>query len=221
MSSPRFKECNDRATLLLSKQKLTCLGISIRGFNYDRTILFDSVQNYAKITGSSVDQIRTTLLRDGCVIMRKGYYVVLYEESAYGHWERFNWTLAHEVGHIYMNHTKHGSTEEVEAHFFASQLFMPEYAIRRMLYKYKRVDYNDLSQIFWVSPEAAKKRILTLRKHRSHEWIDEDYQIYNQLQERIDIYFYCKRKRKNFRMTYSDLEVERAERDLDRRDGLI
>lgn len=215
-NKPRFNECTERATKLLCQQELLGRALSIRKLTYDRCIIFDTIQNYAAVTGFSEDQLRNTLLKDGCVLKKRGANIVLYEESTFGHWERFNWTLGHEVGHIYMDHTHHGSTEEVEAHFFTSQLFLPEYTIRQMVKKYRIIDANDLSQIFWVSVEAAKKRIRTLKKYHSQKWLPEDYQIYKRLYERIDFYFYCKKRDLNFRRALIDREVARAEREREK-----
>lgn len=216
INNPRFKECTEKATRLLCHQELLGRALSIRKLTYDRCILFDTIQNYAALTGFSENQLRSTLLKDGCVIKRNGVNVVLYEESTFGHWERFNWTLAHEVGHVYMDHKSHGSIEEIEAHFFTSQLFLPEYTIRQMANEYRIIGADDLSQIFWVSIEAAKKRIRTLKKYHSQEWLPEDFEIYERLRERIDFYFYCKNRELDFRRELSDREIARAERDRER-----
>lgn len=216
ISKPRFKECTEKATRLLCRQEMLGRALSIRKLTYDRCIIFDTIQNYASITGFSEAQLRCTLLKDGCVLKRKGVNIVLYEESTFGHWERFNWTLGHEVGHVYMEHRHHGPTEEVEAHFFTSQLFLPEYTIRQMVEDRRVIDANDLSQIFWVSIEAAKKRIRTLKKYHTQQWLPEDFEIYERLYDRIDFYFYCKKRELNFQREITDREIARAEREREK-----
>lgn len=215
-SKPRFKVCRDRATKLLYQQE--CLGraLSVRKLIYDKHIVFDTIQNYSDLTGIPEHQLCHSFLKDGCMLHRGNVNIVLYDKATFGHWERFNWTLAHEVGHIYMEHQKHGPVEEVEAHFFASQLFMPEYTIRQMVEEYRVIDAHDLSQIFWVSTEAAVKRIRTLKKHHTKEWLPEDLNIYERLCDRIDSYFYCKENELDFRKEIIDRSLLQAEQERER-----
>ena len=149
MLKPDFDKCTERATELLYKQEISDRILNIAALNYDKKILFESIQTYCPLFDK-----------------QSGYYIVLYN-SEITHFEHRNWTLGHEIGHIYLEHTKDDDLEEIEAHFFASQLFMPEYSLYMMSQEYGRVTAEDIVEIFGVSDEAARKRIHTMKRKTS------------------------------------------------------
>lgn len=117
------------------------------------------------------------------------------------HFERHNWTLAHEIGHIYLGHTEDNNTEEVEAHFFASQLFMPEYSLFMMKKEYGCVDVKALTEIFGVSEDAAARRIRTMSRKYSVRTTQKDKEIWESQRERIDMYYGCLKDGSDYRNT--------------------
>ena len=78
--------------------------------------MIDSIQHFSHLTGAPVYQFtgRKGLLKDGCTIVYQGIYLVLYNVSEINQ-QRLNWTLAHEIGHIYLEHQTDGALQEVEA----------------------------------------------------------------------------------------------------------
>jgi Zn-dependent peptidase ImmA (M78 family) len=76
---------------------------------------------------------------------------------------RKRWTLAHEIGHIYLEHTKDNAEEEREANLFASELLMPELVIlelKRRLRDYGRtLTISEVERLFGVSQSAAANRM--------------------------------------------------------------
>lgn len=218
MTTPDFERCTELATELLYKQNVKDRVLDIQHLNYeDKTILFDSIQNYAFITHRPLSDFYCNdkhILKDGCLLVAENnIYIVLYNAEI-DYWEHLNWTLAHEIGHIYLGHKKDGPTEEVEAHYFAAQLFMPEYSIMMMSREHGSISKNDLIEIFGVSPEAASKRISTMRKRCAFRASSIDKEIWEIQKERVDLYYSCNKNRYEYRNTldfilYMDSEYER------------
>ena len=195
MAKPDFSRCTAKATELLYEQDVSGRILNIQELKYDKDIIFDTIQSYCQLTRIPISYFISPyndILKDGCTIYDRdtGYYVVLYNADIL-HFAHRNWTLAHEVGHIYLGHEKDESIEEIEAHFFASQLFMPEYTLRMMAENYGSVDARALTEIFGVSYEAATKRINTMKKKFCISATEKDIKIWENQRERIDMYYTC------------------------------
>lgn len=217
MAAPNFEKCTELATELLYNQNIKDRVLDIQRLNYgEKTILFDSIQNYAYVTHRPLFDFYCTdkpILRDGCLlIVENNIYIVLYNAEI-NYWEHLNWTLAHEIGHIYLGHTEDGPTEEIEAHFFAAQLFMPEYSIMMMSREHGLINADDLIEIFGVSTEAASRRISTMRKKCSFRASRIDKEIWKVQKERVDLYYQCKKNSNEYRQSldiilYMEAEAE-------------
>lgn len=160
--------------------------------------MFCSIQEYCELTRKSISDFinkKTSSIEDGCCVIDKkhGINIILYD-AFNTNFERKNWSLAHEVGHIYMGHTEDGDIEEIEAHYFASQLFMPEYTLHMMEKNYGKFDAEDLAEIFGVSYSAAKKRLNSFKRMRLINASPADKAIWARQKEKIDLYFHCTRK---------------------------
>lgn len=193
MKKPNFSLCELLATRLLAKQNLTTTRVDVMQLQYDKNIIFDSIQNYCMLTGEPIEKYineTTQLLSEGCTIYNQdlNLYIVLYNDKDQTP-EHLNWTLAHEVGHIYMEHTKDSRVEEIEAHFFAAQLLMPEYTLYMMGRRYGSLSVSDIYITFNVSWTAANKRINTLNKKWSIRCDDEDKKVWHMMKKSISNYY--------------------------------
>lgn len=188
---PNFSLCVDLATKLLAKQTLTSTKINIMDLNYDKNIIFDTIQNYCKLTGASIDNYidNDKLLSEGCCITvpEHDLYIILYNDKDQSK-EHLNWTLAHEIGHIYCGHKKDSRIEEIEAHFFAAQLLMPEYTIYKMS-QLGTVSTEDIYLLFNVSITAANKRIITLNKRYSINCGEFDKKVWDMMKSTVEQYY--------------------------------
>lgn len=198
MRKPDFERCTNEATKLLYNQDVSNRILNIQRLKYDKNILFDSIQNYCLTTGQPLTNFLSEdkqTLKDGCTLYDRdtNYYIVLYNNEV-RYFEHLNWTLGHEIGHIYLGHTKDGDKEEVEAHYFASQLFMPDFTLYKIIREYKKIVAKDIAEIFGVSEEAAQRRIETMKKRTSFTASTRAVEIWNAQKERIELYFDCKRK---------------------------
>ena len=171
---PDFDKAEKAARLLRVAQPADNLSLSVLKMKFDLPIIFETFQNYAKITGINVDSlIPCSGLKNGYLakINDNKIYLVLYDgDCSYGK-EHMNWTLAHEVGHIYLGHKKDEEIEEIEAHWFAAELLAPEIIIRKIAQGRqelgKKVDAYDIMNLFDLSFEASNKRIDSLNRKRS------------------------------------------------------
>lgn len=181
------------ATELLSKQQLSSTKIDARKLVYEKEIVFDSIQNYCIATKTPITKFYSKgKLRDGCTIddRESDLYFILYNENLCEN--RINWTIAHEVGHIYMRHKYDSAKEEIEAHFFAAQLLMPEYVLLQIYFNSGSLTKKDLTTLFFVSGEAAEKRINTFN-NKEYFIMDavQDIKIWNMMKD--DVEKYCNR----------------------------
>lgn len=221
MLKPNFDKCTREATKLLYQQDVSSRILNVQNLTYDKNIIFESIQNYSQLTGKPLSDFLSEdkqMLKDGCTIYipDSNIYLILYNGYC-SHFEHLNWTLAHEIGHIYLGHLKDGNVEEVEAHFFASQLFMPEYSIFMMAHEYGQVDGYALTEIFGVSLEAANKRISTMKKKYCVNASKKDKEIWEAQKERVAMYYDCLKDGTDYRTTlilWDDYkhEYERAQR---------
>lgn len=203
MAVPDFEKSTKLATELLHRQNIKNRILSVRHLNYDdKHIKFESIQNYSRMVKRPLSEFLSKdndVLKDGCtLILGNNTYLVLYNDQI-KNWEHLNWTLAHEIGHIYLGHTKDEKLEEIEAHFFAAQLFMPEYSIFMMSKEHGNINTRDLVEIFGVSPEAADRRLRTMNRKNSFRASSIDKEIWEIQKERVDIYYSCGKDRYAYR----------------------
>lgn len=186
-AKPDFDRCETEATrLLFNQDNIETLYIDIRDLNYDKNIYFESIQNYCSTVKIDVNDFYINgLLKDGCTIKYGDIYIVLYN-SDIRHPGRLNWTLAHEIGHIYLGHTQDGDKEEVEAHWFAAQLLMPEFVIRYIKNKIGSINVIDLLMCFNVTGEAAARRLKSISKKYFHEIEAQEETILNKFMPYIN-----------------------------------
>lgn len=204
MNKPNFRLCEKLATQLLSIQDIASTKIDIRKLKYDKNIFFDTIQNYATLTHTPIENFinpKTQLLSEGCCIPIKEngneIYLVLYNDKDQSD-EHLNWTLAHEIGHIYMGHQYDSEIQEIEAHFFAAQLLMPEYVIF-MMSKLGKLTADDIYMLFNVSLPAARKRLITYQKksYITKHSFDED--IWEKVENHVKNYYMFKNASEGFK----------------------
>lgn len=142
----------------------SALALDVLKMEFNKNIIIDTYQHYSKITGVPLNKMFAEgYLEDGYTIPYKEKFIVLYNKD-YSNKEHTNWTLAHEIGHIYLGHLHDGAKEEVEAHWFAAELLAPEPLIRHMLYNVGvELSPHKIREIFELSKEASEKRYKTIK----------------------------------------------------------
>ncbi len=182
--TPNFARSKRYATQLLLKQKLETTLINAKELDLEFSVYFDTIQNYCKTVGILPSQLMVNgKLPLGWSLKKQGCYIVLYNDKLYG--DRLNWTLAHEIGHIYLGHDKSDSAQEIEAHFFAAQMLSPEIAVRQIWRRNGTISADDVNEFFEVSYTAAQKRV-NLIKRTSCTVTKEDMKLLEMLERHIN-----------------------------------
>lgn len=161
-----LKKAAASAAKLLLKQRLYSLQIDVKALKYDKNIIFDTFTGFCGNSCATVAKLETICESDGCTIRREDsdgvLYIILYNEKIRSAGRR-SFTLAHEIGHIYLGHMRDGADEEAEAGFFAAHLLMPPVLVQELLKRHK-LSAGELAGIFGVSRPAAQYCINSLKK---------------------------------------------------------
>lgn len=92
---------------------------------------------------------------DGCMVYMGSKRLIIFNEKAYP--ARIRWTIAHEIGHVLLNHhidDKSYPVKEAEANYFAEQLLMPLAVLDKLGVKTAKA----IAKTCDVSMQAAKYR---------------------------------------------------------------
>ena len=172
----------NKARNLRINQEHPAFLLDIPRMKFNKAIIFDTFQNYAKLTG--VPPTVFEQIKDGCTIIRGDTHIVLTHTQTVAPLNkrnaahisaspkrtsdltgRKNWTLAHEVGHIMLGHTSDGEQEERQANCFAAELLMPELIMLELERRLARpLSVHEVRRLFGVSQTAAENRIAQIRR---------------------------------------------------------
>lgn len=148
----------------LRASDITCIGIRIISY-----------QEYAHKTGRSIQELSLNHELDDAFVLkglRPGLTLILFDAEKQS--ARMQHTIWHEIGHIKLNHSKHGPKEEIEAHYFAAQANAPNAIIRVIAARGYKIDVPFLIKCFGMSCEAANKKMSYLRKYGFNHTNDYD-----------------------------------------------
>ena len=114
------------ATWLLLQQNINSLATDLQGMVFaGASILMDTIQGYCSKTGMPLSEFKSRgQFLDGTSVPVGPGCLVLYNHALPVGRRRF--TIAHELGHVYLGHKQRGVQQENEADWFAAQLLMPE-----------------------------------------------------------------------------------------------
>lgn len=159
-----YARAKSAAVALLLRQS-PALPVDVLGLRHERAVRFETVQRFCALTNTTREALAmgSDCLRDGCSLFfsRGGVdqVLVLYDGSVRNAGRR-NFTLAHELGHIYLGHRSDGEDEEREANCFAAQLLVPDVLLRRYIARALRpVTGAEIAGCFGVSREMAGNRL--------------------------------------------------------------
>lgn len=184
----KYHQVKEAANQLLIYQKKLDTKFDVREMKFkDHNIIFDSLQNYAEISGLPLNILlhdKNSPIRDGLRIYLpdQNLHLILYNDDICCQ-ERLRFTLAHEIGHVILCHDKDCDIAELEADCFAAQLLSPWFTIK-MLGNVAKPTALQLSSIFQISVSAANRRISDV--HRSfYKLTDTDKMVYDMQKEQV------------------------------------
>ena len=168
LKKPDFDLARIRAYQLLIQQDRPRLGMNAeRIIMPGKKIIFDTLQNYCHITGKCMGEITSNgKIKLGCHLnINNGLaYIILNNEDIYS-FNCENWTKIHEIGHVCLNHNNDADKEEVEANFFTACFTMPDAIIKYFMDRGYEVNEQFLTQYFKVSPDAASRKLISLKSY--------------------------------------------------------
>ena len=173
---PDFDKAQNVATDLLLAQTISTLHVNVTDLQFNRPIVIDSVQNFAQITNRPLSNFTCEQFNGACVVDYPRCSVILFDEQEDNPC-RTHWGIAHESGHLYLGHQKDGDPEEIEAHFFAAQLLMPEIVLREIERRKGSISALEIADYFQVSYTSAYKRIETLNRRGCWSYADRDKKL--------------------------------------------
>lgn len=183
--------------------------LEIKHIKYPNTII-TSYQEYSRKTGVPLSLIsQNGTFEDAFVVrnLRPNLVLILYNQDTYD--PRKKHSILHEVGHVACNHRQHGSIEETEAHYFASQVNAPNAIIRAVALRGHKIEISLLMRVFGLSMESAQKKIDYLQKHPFTHKNEFDDVIVCKFQGFIDKSFpFAPQAR--FDDYFDDMEAERS-----------
>lgn len=151
------KKIAAEAMSLLLRQKLYGR-YSLSMFDLRRTVtggraIIGSISEYEKSSGE------TLKFRPEGFTVRSGDLSLIFYDDRITSRTRVNWTIAHELGHIYLRHCADGKREESEADRFAAAFLMPEDVLRFLDCSLgRKLTPEEMTRYFPVSVTAARRR---------------------------------------------------------------
>lgn len=166
------------AKLLLMQDNLSSI-IDARDMKLPDSIFIVSFDEYAKLTGASVgDLSKDGVYNDGYTIIAGDNKIVLYN-SDYDVLcpQRLRFSLAHEIGHIFMKHKEDDAKSEDEANYFASQIVAHDAIVVSMLKGDWERDLDFIREQLGISWDTARIKLKNInRNKRSYSSIE--YQLF-------------------------------------------
>ncbi len=180
---PDFKKAYRIATenVLLASSTIASFPVDIASFIREETDLkLYTYETAVKKWHLDMPQFGS---EDAFLSEMNGRFILFYNSNVCE--SRVRWSIAHELGHFLLGHALNSEKlnedeygiQEVEAHFFAAQVMMPDQIIRELAVRGERVLASSLRKWFQVSKEAADKRIETVNHQSGLEICktDNDY----------------------------------------------
>ena len=125
-----------------------------------------SYKKALKIHGLNIEDFGS---KSAVLIKCENKNIIFYNESELK--ARIRFSILHEFGHYKLRHDLDVNNidtykaYELETNYFAAQLLMPEQLIRELQRRGMKINEKKLIELFGVSEEAAKKRMVTLNKN--------------------------------------------------------
>lgn len=153
----------DTVARLLISQPTLQLPINPCALHHQKTIYVTSVNEYLEATASmGLGLEQHEALQDGLTIVTEHLgetvYVILFNDDVVRP-DRRNFTVAHELGHIYLSHRTDSPRQEKAADIFAAELLAPRCMLWELHQRFDFVPPELVQEIFGLSASMAKRRL--------------------------------------------------------------
>ncbi|MBQ7779601.1 MAG: ImmA/IrrE family metallo-endopeptidase [Clostridia bacterium] len=181
MTEARKKLIEEKALSLLLSQRISgeyaLSFLDLRKITTCGAAVIDTFSSYEKKTGASLP----TSTEGITLKLSGGMNLILYDDKITNAGRR-NWTIAHELGHVFLGHGEISKINEREADAFAAELLMPEAVIR---YLDQRdgdpITPDAMTNYFAASITACRRRRLNLVMNPSYRPSEEGLELLKRL----------------------------------------
>lgn len=136
----------------------------------NNNIKFVSYKDYANSVNIDVNILNNNGEFKDAMIYRKDKNCLILYNNETSNKGRMLWTLAHEMGHLVLNHSDQNEISEIEANTFASQLLLPQCVLKALFLGGKKITIPYLQSRFGLSVSAAKSCLKLVGKKLENEY---------------------------------------------------
>lgn len=146
LSDEEYEFIKGEVCHIFEKYKVKCIPVS--GFEI-ATKMGITLIAYSGLSNKKLKKAME-VSEDGFFLEKNGHEYIFYNDIGRSY-ERQNWTILHEIGHIVLDHTGYSEHEEDEANFFAKYAIAPPILVHKIGAKSAWYIY----EAFDISFEAA------------------------------------------------------------------
>lgn len=160
-------EIRNCAASFLLKQPVLYQVFDIRDMILPDHIILSSFSDYAKIIGINPSRLHAdTKLLDGYTVRYNNFYIILYDADYESQCpQRLRFSLAHELGHVMLEHHTDSAIEEEEANYYASQVVAPDCIVLPVLTCNRQHDISVVREHLCVSWETASIKVSQVNRN--------------------------------------------------------
>lgn len=152
-----FENIITKAYEILIIQKDLSFPLDIFNLKIKDNIKIISYSMLAKINSCTYNDIlKISDNADAYKFENKGIILIAYNDKVTSK-NRIRWSIAHEYGHIVLEHKSQSAQNEIEANFFAANLLLPRCILKELLNKRDYLTLDYLQSRFSISKEASEK----------------------------------------------------------------
>ncbi len=193
------------AKLLLAQNNLSPV-IDVRDMVLPKNIFILSFDEYSRITGYPVKELtHNGTYIDGYTIIADNMKIVLYSSKYdFSCPQRLRFSLAHEIGHIFLGHTKDDDKSEEEANYFASQVVAHDAIVVSMLTGNWNVDLDFIRDQLGISWDTAILKLKYINRNK-RAYSSAEYQLFTKYKYLFSTH---KNNRNKFATASNEIYVE-------------
>lgn len=166
-----IKARNKASEILLLQDDSILFPIDVKTIKIpNNNIKFVSYKDYANSVNIDVNILNNNGEFKDAMIYRKDKNCLILYNNETSNKGRMLWTLAHEMGHLVLNHSDQNEISEIEANTFASQLLLPQCVLKALFLGGKKITIPYLQSRFGLSVSAAKSCLKLVGKKLENEY---------------------------------------------------
>ena len=166
-----IKARNKASEILLLQDDSILFPIDVKTIKIpNNNIKFVSYKDYANSVNIDVNILTNNGEFKDAMIYRKDKNCLILYNNETSNKGRVLWTLAHEMGHLVLNHSDQNEISEIEANTFASQLLLPQCVLKALFLGGKKITIPYLQSRFGLSVSAAKSCLKLVGKKLENEY---------------------------------------------------